>query len=236
MSSAPDSGRRNVVRVRDVEGGDGRRAKRLLEAGHAGERQRTQGHAVVGAIARDRLGALRLAVREVVLADELPGGLHGLRAAAREEHVVERAWRNLGQPVGQLDRRRMSHTPVRGERKLDQLPARDLGHLGAERIAELGAEQVREPVEVAPAEAVDHEHALASLEHEQFDTAVAGAAVAREVEKQMVGGGSSRGHVADHKSPEAQSQPPVSDRVLSVRSVEGVEVLAQPQQLRLRFV
>ena len=79
---------------------------------------------------------------------------------------------------------------------------------------------------MAPAEAVDHEHALASFEHEQFDTAVAGAAVAREVEKQMVGGSGGRGHVGDHKSPGARSQPQVSDRVLTVLSVKGVEVFA----------
>ena len=89
----------------------------------------------------------------------------------------------------------MRHAPVRGERELDQLPARDLGHLRAERIAELSAEQIRQPVEVASAEAVDHEHAVASLEHQQLDIAVAGPAVPREVEKQMVGGGDRRAHV-----------------------------------------
>ena len=97
--------------------------------------------------------------------------------------------------AGQLDRRRMGHAPVGRERQLDQLPTRDLGHLGAERVAELGAEQVRQAVEVAPAQAVDHEHALAPLEHEQLDVSVAGPAVAREVEQQMVGGGNRRAHV-----------------------------------------
>ena len=97
--------------------------------------------------------------------------------------------------VGQLDRRGMGHAPVGRERELDQLPAGDLGHLGAERVAELGAEQVRQAVEVASAEAVDDEHALASLEHEQLGVSVAGPAVAREVEKQVVGGRNRRAHV-----------------------------------------
>ena len=77
----------------------------------------------------------------------------------------------------------MGHAPIGRERKLDQLPARDLGHLRAVRVAELSAEQVRQAVEMASAEAVDHEHAVASLQHEQLDVAVAGPAVAREVQK-----------------------------------------------------
>ena len=178
-----------------MEGLDRRWAERLLEAGHAGQGERAKRHAVIGAIARDRLGPLRLIPRQVVLADELPGGLHGLRSAAREEHVIERAGSDLRQPGRQLDRRGMGHAPVGRERELDQLPTGDLGHLGAERVAELGAEQVRQAVEVAPAEAVDDEHALASFEHEQLGGSVAGPAVAREVQKQVVGGRNRRAHV-----------------------------------------
>ena len=55
--------------------------------------------------------------------------------------------------------------------------------------------QIRQAVQVAPAEAVDHEHALAALNDEQLDVAVPGPTVAREVEQQMIGGGNRRGHV-----------------------------------------
>ena len=183
------------IRVRDVECFDGGRAKRLFEAGHAGERQRAERDAVIRAVARDRLRAVRLAVRDVVLADQLPRGLDRLRAAVRKEHVVERAGRNPRQSAGQLHRRRVGHTPVGRERQLDQLPTRDLSHLGAERVPELCAEQIRQAVEVAPAQTVDYEHALAPLENEQLDVSVPGPTVAREVEQQMIGGGNRRAHV-----------------------------------------
>ena len=52
-------------------------AERLLHGAHAGERERAERDAVVGDLARDRLRALRLALGQVVLADDLPGGLDG---------------------------------------------------------------------------------------------------------------------------------------------------------------
>ena len=87
------------VGVGDVGDVDRRAAERLLEALHAGERQRAERDAVVGDVAGDRLGALRLADREEVLARELPRRLDRLRAAAGEEDAVHagrrdarRAW------------------------------------------------------------------------------------------------------------------------------------------------
>ena len=44
------------------------------------------------------------------------------------------------------------------------------------------------------AQAVDHEHALAPLEHEQLDVAVPGTAVAGEMEEEVVGGCERRVH------------------------------------------
>src|SRR5205085_8180447 len=77
------------VRVRDMRRRDRGLAERLLEAGNAGERERPERDAVVGGRPRDRLRALRLAVEDVVLAGELPGGLDRLRAAAGEEDVLD---------------------------------------------------------------------------------------------------------------------------------------------------
>ena len=140
---------------------------------------------MVGDLARDRLRALRLPASQVVLADDLPRRLDGLRAAAGEEHAVEVAGRALGQRLGEPDRRRMRGRPVGVERERGELLARHGGHLLAERVAQLAAEQRAQPVEVAPALGVEHVRALAALEHQQPVAAGAERAVAREVHQQM---------------------------------------------------
>jgi hypothetical protein len=58
---------------------------------------------VIGDVASDDLGLQRVAGDLVVLPGELDGGLHGLGAAAGEEHAVQIARSELGDPRGQLD-------------------------------------------------------------------------------------------------------------------------------------
>ena len=137
---------------------------------------------MVGAVARDRLGALRLAVGDVELADDLPGGLDGLRAAAGEEHVVEVAGHELREPLGELDGGGMRSAPDGGERELLQLRGGDAGELLAVGVADLGAEEARQPVEVPVALGVEHVRPLATFEHEQRGRA----AVAAEVQQEVV--------------------------------------------------
>ena len=91
------------VRVGDVGDLDRRRTEVVLEARNAGEGQRAERDAVVRDLPGDRLPPLRLADRDVVLADELPSGLHRLRAAAGEEDPVVVGRGQRRDPLGQLD-------------------------------------------------------------------------------------------------------------------------------------
>ena len=174
-----------AVGVGDPRDRDRRGAERLLHRPHAGEAQRAEGDAVVGDLARDRLRALRLALGQVVLAHDLPGGFDRLRAAVGEEHAVQVAGRALGQRRRELDRRRVRGRPVRVERERRHLRRRHRRHLLAVRVADLAAEQGAQTVEVAVALGVEDVGALAPLEHQQRLAARPERAVAREVHQQV---------------------------------------------------
>ena len=165
--------------------GIGGGAERLLHRAHAGERERAERDAVVGDLARDRLVRCGSPLGQVVLADDLPGGLDRLRAAVGEEDAVEVAGRALGDRLREVDRRRVRGRPVGVERERGQLLRRRGRHLLAERVADLGAEQRREPVEVALAVGVEDVGALAALEHQQRLAPGPEGAVAREVHQQV---------------------------------------------------
>jgi hypothetical protein len=84
----------------------------------------------------------------VVLTRQLPGRLDGLGAARGEEHAVEVARGEVGDPGRQLDRGRVGVAPVRIEAKLPALLRGRLGDLGA-AVAGVHTEERGEPVEVA---------------------------------------------------------------------------------------
>jgi hypothetical protein len=71
---------------------------------------------VVGGAARDGLDPLVLAARGVDLADDLPGRLDRLRAAAREERAAQAG--AVAEALGELERGRRGDAPVRREREL----------------------------------------------------------------------------------------------------------------------
>ena len=168
MSSSPWTSERKRVGVGDVARVDRRRAERLLVARDPGERERAERDAVVGDVAGDRLEPLGLAVGDVVLAGELPGGLDRLGAAGGEEHAVDAVGRQPGEPVGELERRRMRRAPDRAEGELLQLLGRDGAHLLAVGVADLRAEQARETVDVAVAVRVEDVGALAAFDDHQL--------------------------------------------------------------------
>ena len=174
------------ARVRDVAGRDRGRSERLAERLEAGERERSQRHAVVGGAASDRLAPLGLAVGEVVVAHELPSRLDRLRAAAGEEDALEAVGRDARDTLRQLDRRRVRGRPVGVERQLDQLLARGLRHLGAVGVAELAAEQAREPVDVAPPRVSQTWQPSARSSTSSSPAPGPERAVAGEVQQQMV--------------------------------------------------
>ena len=149
------------VGVGDLDGPADEGFERRLEVRDAGDGQRTHGRAVVGDLAADDLGALRLPGHAEVLADQLPGRLDRLGAAGGEEDAIEVARRVAGQALGQLDGAWVGVGP-QGEvgQRAGLLGAR-LGELGAP-VAQLRGEQPGQPVEVALAVLVPHVRALAA--------------------------------------------------------------------------
>ena len=118
---------------------------------------------MVGDVPGDRLEPLGLAVGDVVLAGELPGGLDGLGAAGGEEHAIDAFGREGGELVGQLERRRMRRAPDRVEGELLQLLGCDGAHLLAVGVADLRTEQAGETVDVAVPVRVEDVCALTAL-------------------------------------------------------------------------
>ena len=141
---------------------------------------------MVGDSPRDRLGAALAAGRVVVQPRQLPRGLDRLRAAAREEDVVEPRRRKLRQAVGELHRGGVGHAPRGRERELCHLRCGGRGELFAVRIAQLGAEQGRKGVEVTVAARIEDVRPLASLQHEQLLAPGAERAVAGEVHEEVL--------------------------------------------------
>ena len=137
-------------------------------------------------LAGDHLVALSLTDGAEVLAGELPGRLHCFGPAAREEHAVEVARREVGDACRELDRGRMRVVPDREVRELFRLLAGGLGELVA-AMAHLHGEQARQPVEQSLAGSVPHVATLAPRD----DVDRMGVVVAtepREVHPQMTAG------------------------------------------------
>ena len=173
-----------AVRVGHVDHVRHKRLERDAQVGAAVDRQRAHGGAVVGDPPRDRLPA-PLAARGVVLARQLPGRLHGLRAARHEEHAIQVARGELGDGVRKLHRPRVRKRPVDGEGQLAHLRRGRLAHLLAEAVAGVHAEQPGQRVEVALAVRVLQVAAVAADDHRDF----VGLPHPSEVEPEMIQGG-----------------------------------------------
>ena len=94
-------------------------------------------------------------------ADELPGRLHGLAAAAGEEHAVEPGGGEVDDALGQRRRARVGVPPQREEGELLGLAGASVGQLLAP-VADLPDEQPGQRVEVAVALGVLDERAVAA--------------------------------------------------------------------------
>ena len=133
----------------------------------AGQTDRGTGVAVVGHLARDDLGALRLADGVPVVPGELDGGVVRLRARALEDDAGHRHRRDLEQLLGQLDRRLVRAVAIEVVvAELAHLLVGDLGEpLGAE--AQRGAPQARHRFDVVAAGVVEHAAALAARDDQR---------------------------------------------------------------------
>ena len=144
-----------------------RQAEARMHVGLAGEADGGAGVAVVGHLARDDLGALRLADRVPIVPGELDGGVVRLRARALEDDARHRHGRDLEQLLGQLDRRLVRAMAIEVVvAELAHLLVGDLGEpLGAE--AERGAPQPRDGFDVVAAGIVEHAAALAARDDQR---------------------------------------------------------------------
>ena len=100
--------------------------------------------------------------------------------------MPEATRRQLREPLGQLDGRRVGEAPRGREREPGHLLDRGRRQLLAVGVAKLRAEQSRERVEVPVAMSIEHVRALAALEHDQLLAPGAERAVAREVHEEVL--------------------------------------------------
>jgi hypothetical protein len=116
-----------------------------------------------------------------VLLGHFPRGLHGLGAAAGEEHPIQVARGIVCEPLGQLDRGWRGVSPQRKERQCLSLPGGGLRKLGSS-VTDLHGEQTRQAVEVAFAAVVEDRHAFTAGDDRRRDIR----AVPREMQPEVV--------------------------------------------------
>ena len=138
-----------LVRVGHVVRARARAARTAVRSGvMPGDRERAEGGAVVGGLARDDLRLRGLPVSLWYWRDSFQAD----STASEPPEVKNTRLRSPGASVrdalGQLDRRRVRVAPVRVEAELLRLRRRGLAHLGAP-VAGVHAEERREAVEVA---------------------------------------------------------------------------------------
>ena len=101
---------------------------------------------MIAALAADEARALRLAARVPIGERDLQRGVDGLRAGIAEEHVVEIAGRERGDPARQLEGARMAELEGRREVELGRLRL-DRLHDRVAVVAGVGAPQAGGAVE-----------------------------------------------------------------------------------------
>ena len=175
-------GRAVGVRVGHVAHSRQERLEVVAQRRDARGRERAERGAVVGHLARDDLGAPRVAAQAVVGARQLERGLDGLGAARGEEDAVEVARGQAGHALGQLDHGGVGEAPRLVEAELRGLGRARRAQLGA-AVAGVDAEERGEPVEVAVAALVPYVRTLAP--HDDRHLAVVERAQAREVHPQV---------------------------------------------------
>ena len=153
------------VRVGDVARVAQQRLERRAGGRDAGQRERSERAAVVGASTGDHLAPGVLAPGEVVLARELPGRLDRLGAARGQEQAGETGGRESEDAIGQRERGGVRRSPVRVEAEALELRGGGGADARTVRVADLRREEPRDAVEQAPAVLVDHVRAVAADDH-----------------------------------------------------------------------
>ena len=167
--------------------GDGHRLERRAAVRQTGEAQGPHRSAVIGELACNRLGPLRLTIGRMPLAHELPCGLDGLATAIGEVgalHAERRGERD--ERLGELRRRGMGEVPGGGEGQRLQLARCGGSDFGAVGVAEVGAEEARQSVDEMTPLVADDLAALAT--DDDLGAGLGVLAHVGEVEEQVVAG------------------------------------------------
>ncbi len=180
-------GRAVRVGVGHLERPGHQRLVRDAQLRHTGDRQRALRRAVVRDRTADHLVLRGLAGQLEVLLGQLPGALDGLSAARGEEDPVEVAGSEVGQPLRQVDGRRVGVGPDREEGQLGRLTRGRLGELAAP-VPGLHDEEAGETVQVGTTAGVPDPAALPP-HHDRYLRAVLVGGVPGEVHPQVVAGG-----------------------------------------------
>ena len=139
-----------VVGVRQMIDAGQHRAERLAVVGEPADRHAAEADAVIAALAADEARALRLAARVPIGERDFQRGVGGFRAGIAEEHMIEIAGRERGDPAGQLEGARMAELECRREIELGRLRL-DRLHDRAAVMPGIGAPQAGGAVENRPA-------------------------------------------------------------------------------------
>ena len=135
-----------IVGMADMVDARQMRRKRAAVVDHAADRHAAEADAVIAALAADQAGARRLAGGALIGERDLQRGVDRFRTRIGEEDAVEALRRDLGQPLGEVERQRMAHLERRREVEGHQLPLDRCGDLPA-AVAGIDAPQARRAVD-----------------------------------------------------------------------------------------
>ena len=152
-SSAPCSGwsfaegvAGEIVGVADMVDARQMGRKRAAVVDHAADRHAAEADAVIAALAADQAGAGRLAGGAMIGERDLQRGIDRLGARVGEEDAVEALRRDLGEPLGEIERQGMAHLERWREVEVHQL-ALDRGRDLLAAVAGIDAPEARGAVD-----------------------------------------------------------------------------------------
>ena len=120
-----------IMGVTDVVDAGQMGRKRAAVRHHAADRHAAEADAVIAALAADQARPRALSDGALIGQRDLQRGIDRFRAGIGEEDAVEPLRRDLGEPLGEIERQRMAHVERGREVEVRQLPLDGGGDLAA---------------------------------------------------------------------------------------------------------